>query len=216
MSGLPPSESAPTAATPRSAEPPKNDTQEEWIKEFFDATNIVHTMQSLLRGGGRTVADLCKLCIAAHASDLVPALTPEGLMPFSNNYAYVFKYSDMNRKQIKSLVAVIDFMRVGDRMMRCVHENDFYIVPLHKNFIRIRDEVLLFGAATFMRQCLSQSLLRNDGTLVTHELPALELDRLMNAALFRIVNSCVLKRGALSECMRMLETPALPQALQPA
>jgi hypothetical protein len=28
----------------------------------------------------------------------------------------------------------------------------------------------------------------------------------MNAALFRIVNSCVLKRGALSECMQMLET----------
>jgi hypothetical protein len=109
--------------------------QEEWIKEFFDAHNIVHTMQSLLRVGGRTVADLCKMCIAAHASDLVPAITPEGLMPFSNNYGYVFKYADMTRKQIQSLVAVIDVMKVGDRIMRCVHENDFYIVPLHKNFM---------------------------------------------------------------------------------
>jgi hypothetical protein len=48
-------------------------------------------MQRLLRAGGRTVADLCKKCIAAHASDLVPALTPVVLMPFSNNYGYVFR-----------------------------------------------------------------------------------------------------------------------------
>jgi hypothetical protein len=123
------------ASPPPSATPLKSNVQEEWIKEFFDAHNIVHTMQSLLRGGGRTVADLCKMCIAAHASDLVPALTPEGLMPFSNNYGYVFKYADMTRKQIQSLVAVIDVMKVGDRIMRCVHENDFYIVPLHKNFM---------------------------------------------------------------------------------
>jgi hypothetical protein len=194
------------ASPPPSATPLKSNVQEEWIKEFFDAHNIVHTMQSLLRGGGRTVADLCKMCIAAHASDLVPALTPEGLMPFSNNYGYVFKYADMTRKQIQSLVAVIDVMKVGDRIMRCVHENDFYIVPLHKNFMRIRDEVLLFGAAAFMLKALSQSVLRHDGQLVVHELPALERERLMNAALFRIVNSCVLKRGALSECMQMLET----------
>jgi hypothetical protein len=194
------------ASPPPSATPLKSNVQEEWIKEFFDAHNIVHTMQSLLRGGGRTVADLCKMCITAHASDLVPALTPEGLMPFSNNYGYVFKYADMTRKQIQSLVAVIDIMKVGDRIMRCVHENDFYIVPLHKNFMRIRDEVLLFGAAAFMIKALSQSVLRHDGQLVTHELPALERERLMNAALFRIVNSCVLKRGALSECMQMLET----------
>ena len=121
---------------------------EGWIAEFFEADSIVHTMQSLLRGGGHTASDLCKMCIVAHESDLVPALTPEGLMPFSNNYGYVFRYSDMTKKQIKALVAVIDTMKVGDRMMRCVHENDFYIVPLCRQFIRIQDEVLLFGAAT--------------------------------------------------------------------
>jgi hypothetical protein len=66
--------------------------------------------------------------------------------------------------------------------------------------------VLLFGAAAFMLKALSQSVLRHDGQLVVHELPALERERLMNAALFRIVNSCVLKRVALSECMQMLET----------
>jgi hypothetical protein len=201
-----PQPAADVAHAPASPEAPEHNVQEEWINEFFDAHNIVHTLQSLLRGGGRTVADLCKMCIAAHASDLVPALTPEGLMPFSNNYGYVFRYADMTRKQIKALVAVIDLMKVGDRIMRCVHENDFYVVPLHKNFIRIRDEVLLFGAASFMLKHLTQSLLRDDGQLVTHDLPALERERLMNAALFRIVNSCVLKRGALSECMQMLET----------
>jgi hypothetical protein len=204
MSSLQPA--ANVAQAPAIPAAPQHNVQEDWIKHFFDTHNIVHTLQSLLSGGGRTVADLCKMCIAAHASDLVPALTPEGLMPFSNNYGYVFRYADMTRKQIQSLVAVIDVMKGGDRIMRCVHENDFYIVPLHKNFIRIRDEVLLFGAAAFMLKNLTQSFLRSDGQLVTQDLPALERERLMNAALFRIVNSCVLKRGALSECMQMLET----------
>ncbi len=26
-----------------------------------------------------------------------------------------------------------------NRVMRCVHENNFYVVPLNKNFIKIKD-----------------------------------------------------------------------------
>jgi len=195
-------EQAPDASAPASLP----NIHEGWIAEFFEADSIVHTMQSLLRGGGHTASDLCKMCIVAHESDLVPALTPEGLMPFSNNYGYVFRYSDMTKKQIKALVAVIDTMKVGDRMMRCVHENDFYIVPLCRHFIRIEDEVLLFGAATFMQQHLMQSRIQSNGQVCMQDLPTLDKDRMINAALFRIVNSCAVKRGALRECMQMLET----------
>lgn len=194
------------------AEPPAD---EAWIAEFFDAENIVHTMQSLLRGGGRTISDLCKMCIAAHCSDLVPAFTPEGLMPFSNNYAYVFQYSDMTKRQVRALVAIIDSMTGGNRSMRCVHENDFYIMPINKDFLRVRDEVLLFGAAAFMTKGITHSLHTSDGQLVHDAVPEVERERIINAALFRIVNSCVLKRGALRESMQMLEAHTARQVWRP-
>lgn len=186
-------------------EPAAPPVEEAWVAEFFGPETIVHTMQSLLRGGGRTISDLCKMCTAAHSSDLVPAFTPEGLMPFSNNYTYVFQYSDMTKRQVKALVALIDSMTGGNRSMRCVHENDFYILPLNKDFMRVRDEVLLFGAAAFMTKGLTHASRTGDGQLVHDALPEVERERIINAALFRIVNSCVLKRGALRECMQMLE-----------
>ena len=194
------------ASEPASPAQAKDNVRVKWISEFFEADSIVHTMQSLLRCGGHTVGDLCKLCIAAHESDLVPALTQEGLMPFSNNYAYVFRYSDMTKKQIKALIAVLDAVQVGSHTMRCVNENDFYIVPLCSNFIRIQDDVLLFGAGSFMKQHLMQSRMQSNGQVCLQQLPPLEKDRMINAVLFRIVNSCAVKRGALRECMQMLET----------
>lgn len=180
--------------------------RDEWISEFFTAEHIVHTLQSLLRNGGHTISDLCKLCVAANASDLVPAFTPEGLMPFSNNYGYVFRYSDMSRRQLRALVAVIDGMKTSERSMRCVHENDFYIIPLCCNFVRVDDEVLLFGACTFMQKQLMHTRIQMDGQICMQQLPPTDKDRMINAALFRIANSCVMKRGALRECMQLLET----------
>ena len=116
--------------------PPEDDAT--WTREFFHEENIMHTLQCLLRSGGRTIEDLCRMCIDASASDVVPALTPEGLMPFSNNYGYVFRYEDMNKKQIRALRAVVETMAAENRVMRCVHENNFYVVPLNKNFIKIK------------------------------------------------------------------------------
>ena len=102
--------------------PPEDDAT--WTREFFHEENIMHTLQCLLRSGGRTIEDLCRMCIDASASDVVPALTPEGLMPFSNNYGSV--------------------------------------VPLDKNFIKIKDEVLIFGAASFMFKCLTHTYVNGD------------------------------------------------------
>ena len=178
---------------------------EDWTQYFFDEKNIVHSMQSLLRNGGHAVDDLCKLCIDANASDIVAALTPEGLMPFSNNYAYVFKYQHMTKPQIRALLRVIDNMAAQNRMMRCVHENNFYVVPLNKNFVRIRDEVILFGAASYMCSELSHTFARPDGAIVTERIPDDERERIVNAAMFRIINSCPMKRGALEKCMEMLQ-----------
>lgn len=176
----------------------------EKTKHFFDEENIVHSLQSLLRNGGHAIDDLCKLCIDASASDIVAALTPEGLMPFSNNYGYVFKYEHMTKSQIRALVKVIDSMAAQNRMMRCVHENNFYVVPLNKNFVKIRDEVLLFGAASYICSELWHTYARPDGSVVSERIPDGERERVINAAIFRIVNSCAMKRGALSECMQML------------
>ena len=78
------------AAAADPEEPPPEDDA-TWTREFFHEENIMHTLQCLLRSGGRTIEDLCRMCIDASASDVVPALTPEGLMPFSNNYGYVFR-----------------------------------------------------------------------------------------------------------------------------
>lgn len=193
---------APAAdAAPAAAEPPASET---WIAHFFGEDSIVHTLQCLLRGGGRTIEDLCKLCIDANASDIVAALTPEGLMPFSNNYGYVFRYEDMNKRQLAALVAVVDSMTVRNRMMKCVHENNFYIVPLDPDFKKIADAVLLFGAASFLSQCLAQTVVGGDGSTYSQRLPAFEQERLVNAAIFRIVNSSVMSRGTLKECMHML------------
>jgi hypothetical protein len=75
--------------TEDSEEPPEDDAT--WTREFFHEENIMHILQCLLRSGGRTIEDLCRMCIDASASDVVPALTTEGLMPFSNNYGYVFR-----------------------------------------------------------------------------------------------------------------------------
>jgi hypothetical protein len=193
-------EDAPAASPARDPE----DADEQWAKHFFDEENIVHSLQSLLRNGGHAIDDLCKLCIDASASDIVAALTPEGLMPFSNNYGYVFKYEHMTKSQIRALVKVIDAMATQNRMMRCVHENNFYVVPLNKNFVKIRDEVLLFGAASFICSELAHTSARPDGSIVTERVPDGERERIINAAIFRIVNSCAMKRGALSECMQML------------
>jgi len=193
-------EDAPDASQARDAE----DADEEWTTHFFDEENIVHSLQSLLRNGGHAIDDLCKLCIDASASDIVAALTPEGLMPFSNNYGYVFKYEHMTKSQIRALVKVIDFMAAQNRMMRCVHENNFYVVPLNKNFVKIRDEVLLFGAASYICSELWHTYARPDGAVVSERIPDGERERIINAAIFRIVNSCAMKRGALSECMQML------------
>ncbi len=97
----------------------------------------------------------------ASASDVVPALTPEGLMPFSNNYGYV--------------------------------------VPLDKNFINIKDEVLIFGAASFMFKCLTHTYVNGDGHTITEKLSEFEQERLINASLFRIVNSCKMRRSVLQD-----------------
>lgn len=183
---------------------PDDDACQDWITEFFDEENILYTMQCLLRNGGRTLEDLCKLCVDASASDIVAALTPEGLMPFSNNYGYVFKYEHMTKRQIRALLAIVDSMAVQNRMMRCVHENNFYIVPLNKNFMKIKDEVLIFGATSFMCKGLAYTYLQWDGTAITKKLPDSERERLINAAMFRIINSCSMKRGVLRECMHML------------
>jgi hypothetical protein len=195
-----PTEDAPGASQTRDAE----GADEEWSKHFFDEENIVHSLQSLLRNGGHAIDDLCKLCIDASASDIVAALTPEGLMPFSNNYGYVFKYEHMTKSQIRALVQVIESMAAQNRMMRCVHENNFYVVPLNKNFVKIRDEVLLFGAASYICSELWHTYARPDGSVVSERIPDGERERVINAAIFRIVNSCAMKRGALSECMQML------------
>lgn len=181
-----------------------DDACQDWINEFFDEQNIIHTMQCLLRNGGRTIEDLCKLCVDASASDIVAALTPEGLMPFSNNYGYVFKYEHMTKKQIRALLAIVESMAAQNRMMRCVHENNFYIVPLNKNFVKIRDEVLVFGATAFMCNGLTYTHIQWDGAASTHKLPESERERLINAAMFRIINSCAMKRGVLREAMAML------------
>jgi hypothetical protein len=183
--------------------PPEDDAT--WTREFFHEENIMHTLQCLLRSGGRTIEDLCRMCIDASASDVVPALTPEGLMPFSNNYGYVFRYEDMNKKQIRALRTVVETMAAENRVMRCVHENNFYVVPLNKNFIKIKDEVLVFGAASFMSKCLTHTYVSGDGHTITGKLSEFEQERLINDSLFRIINSCKMRRGVLHECMRMLQ-----------
>lgn len=182
--GAAPSEESPPDATASSDVPmpqaacPGDDACQDWITEFFDEENIMYTMQCLLRNGGRTLEDLCKLCVDASASDIVAALTPEGLMPFSNNYGYVFKYEHMTKKQIRALLAIVDSMAVQNRMMRCVHENNFYIVPLNKNFVKIKDEVLIFGANSFKCKGLAYTYLQWDGTAITKKLPDSERERL--------------------------------------
>jgi hypothetical protein len=98
----------------------------------------------------------------------------------------------MTKIQIRALLAIVESMAVQNRMMRYVHENNFYIVPLNKNFVKIKDEVLIFGATSFMCKGLAHTYLQWDGTAITKKLPVSERERLINAAMFRIINSCAM------------------------
>ena len=176
-----------------------------WQQAFFGKEYIVSTLQTLLRPSGQTLSDLQTLCIVAINTELVPALTMEGLMPFSDNYSYVIPYSRMTKQQLRTLVAHFEQDAHNNRQLFFAQDNNFYYVKMSSQGEHIDEVNLLYGAVTLMRSALITSHVNVQGHSYTCQLDDCDKTWYIDCALFKIINSCRLQSRTLRSVATLLQ-----------
>ena len=161
-----------------------------WQQAFFGKECIVSTLQTLLRPSGQTLFDLQTLCIVAINTEIVPALTMEGLMPFSNNYSYVIPYARMTKQQLKTLIAHFEQDIHNNRQLFFAQDNNFYYVKMSTQGEYIDEVNLLYGAVTLMRSALITSHINVQGHSYACQLDDGDKAWYIDCTLFKIINSC--------------------------
>jgi len=185
--------------------PIRHDTaeSESWAAEFFDENFIVNTFQCLLQNTAQSVEDLCRLCVAAREDRVVLAFNVHGLMPFATHPEYVFEFSKMNVRQLRSLRK--HYRDLPDTMT-CEYDVDMYVLKASPENYQIEHELLLFAAGCILLKGLSQTKVVARGFCMSRL--AENRDALLyhtNAILLHIINACALKNGAVRAAMRLLE-----------
>jgi hypothetical protein len=177
-----------------------------WFDEFFNKDNIVMTLQILLKSSGRTLLDLQQLCIIALNTDVVPALTQEGLMPFSNNFTYVIPYSRMTRAQLHALIMYFDSDKNHTRQLFFAQEHNFYYVKTDPTPQHLDEAILLYAAIFLMRQALVTSHVNIQGFNYSCTLDDADLKWLIECTIFKIINSARLQVNTMQRVGELLET----------
>ena len=177
-----------------------------WFEEFFDKDNIVMTFQLLLRASGRTLDDLQELCIVALNTDIVPALTQEGLMPFSNNYTYVIPYSRMTRKQLNALIKYFESDKNNTRQLFFAQEYNFYYVKTDPAPQLMEEALILYAAICLMRQALVTTHVNVQGFNYSCELDEADKKWVIECTMFKIMNSACLQVNTMQRVQELLQT----------
>lgn len=176
-----------------------------WQQAFFVKDVIVSTLQTLLRPSGQTLADLQALCIVAMNTEIVPALTMEGLMPFSNNYSYVIPYSRMTKHQLQTLIAHFEQDNHSCRHLFFAQDHDFYYVKMSSRGDYIDEVNLLYGAVKLMRSALVTSHVNVQGHSYACHLEACDKTWYIDCTLFKIINSCQLHGKTMHNLAALLQ-----------
>ena len=178
----------------------------EWFAEFFDKDNIVMTFQLLLRTSGRTLNDLQELCIVALNTDIVPALTQEGLMPFSNNYTYVIPYCRMTRAQLNALIKYFESDKNHTRQLFFAQEYNFYYVKTDPAPQVIDEALILYAAIFLMQQTLVTTHVNVQGFNYSCQLDDADQKWLIECTIFKIMNSARLQVNTMQQVRELLQT----------
>jgi hypothetical protein len=183
-----------------------------WVDFFFDENNIMNSLQTLLKDSGQTLNDMVTLCTIMLNSELVPALTSEGLMPFANQYAYVIPYARMTKKQLKHLRVHFESDKPQLRNLYFARENNFYYVRTSTESVRLDASILLTAAVRLMRKALVTSHVNVSGHNFACNLDSKDCEWYIDNALFKIVNSCRLQPCTLQQVAQNLKASSNTQA----
>ena len=179
-----------------------------WEQYFFAPNSIVSTLQTLLRPSAQVLEDLQTLCITALQTDIVPALTQEGLMPFANNYSYVFPYARMTKPQLKALIEHYQqdtHSTHSVRQLLFAQDQNFYYVKTQSHGVTIDEVSLLYGAVKLMREALVTSHVNVRGQSYACELEDADKAWYIDCTLFKIINSCRLHDKTMQKLAEALE-----------
>lgn len=165
---------------------------EEWVNVFFSADKIPRTMNLLVSCKGNTIHHLCDLAVALNQQGVVPALTINGLQPFTTDYAYILKYTDMDASQLKMVQRLTKELQKSDNTIYCHNapEHVYVSFPIATE-MRIDDANILYGVGVLCHLNESSS---------TQHLTQIITDR----SLEMIINSCTVRVGAVHDAITML------------
>ena len=173
----------------------------DWVCLFFGEQCIVQTFQLLLTQGNQTLEELHHLCVVAHESSLLFALTSEGLTPFASHREYTIPFARMNVQQLQTLRRLCK--EQSEDAMKLNYGVDFYIVSTTTTERKIDDALMIFAAVCIMSAGLCSQKLNKHGYNGTR-LDADILAYHVNAAVFKIVHSCSLRGGVQQKARQLL------------
>ena len=130
-------------------------------------------------------------------SDLVPALTSEGLLPFINNYSYVFPYDLMSKYQLNTLIEYFQSDVNNTRHLHFAQEYTFYYVKTEADPVTVDTVIFLYGAVNLMRKALVTSHVNVRGHTYACELDNDDKNWYIDNTVFKIVNSSRLQSHTL-------------------
>jgi len=175
-----------------------------WADAFFGKKVIISTLQTLLKPTGRTLLDLQQLCTVALNTDLVPALTSEGLLPFINNYSYVFPYGQMSKEQINILIDHFQSDINNTRYLYFAQEYTFYYVKTDPDPVKVDAVIFLYGVVRLMQKALNTSHVSVRGYNYWCPLDNGDKNWYIDNTIFKIVNSARLKPSTLRQLAEQL------------
>ena len=173
-----------------------------WVEAFFGKQVIISTLQTLLKPSGRTLVDLQQLCTISLNTDLVPALTNEGLLPFINNYSYVYPYDQMSKSQLNILIDHFQSDVNNTRHLYFAQEYTFYYVKTEPEPVTVDAVILLYGAVRLMQKGLVSSHVNVRGHNYACELNDEDKNWYIDNTVFKIVNSSRLPSNTLRRLMQ--------------
>ena len=167
----------------------------DWVGLFFGEQCIVQTFQLLLTQGNQTLEELHHLCVVAHESSLLFALTSEGLTPFASHREYTIPFARMNVLQLQTLRRLCK--EQSEDAMKLNYGVDFYIVSTTTTERKI-DDTYDFRSSVYhvSRPLLSktqQTRIQRNSSRCRHIGVSCECSRFQNCAFMLSQRRCATK-----------------------